>query len=153
MAATLAQGQNWELTPARRTPQFGAMLRVGARAIPVTEIQGFIASTETTKDRRPAFATLAVFGVMALFFLLGVLDLGWRQRFLAAAILFGGIALAALHDMAWLTASGIHRVEILTRSGETIRYATVDPREQQALIGALGAIVGKSGQPPANDPT
>jgi hypothetical protein len=127
----------WEITPADRTPQLGAMLRVGARAIPLNYVRGFIGSADGETDKKPAFAILAVFGIAALFFLLGVLDVGWRTRFLVAAVLFACIAISALHDLAWQTTSGIFRVEILTASGETIRYATVRQGEQQALLAAL----------------
>lgn len=136
-----APARTWDVTPASRTPHLGAMLRVGARAVPLSDIAGFIGSADSETDKKPAFATLAVFGVATVFFLIGVLDLGWRTRFLAAAILFGFIAVSALHDMAWMTTSGIYRVEILTRSGETIRYATVDAADQHALLQALARHV------------
>ncbi len=127
----------WEVSPAERTPGLGAVLRLGARAVPVSEIRGFIGSADLEIDRKPALATLAVFGLAALFFLLGVLDVGWRARFLAAAVLFALIALSAMHDLLWMTTSGLYRVEILTVSGETLRYTTIDPVEQQRLMTAL----------------
>jgi hypothetical protein len=127
----------WEVSPAERTPGLGAVLRLGARAVPVSEIRGFIGSADLEIDRKPALATLAVFGLAAVFFLLGVLDVGWRARFLAAAVLFGLIALSAMHDLLWMTTSGLFRVEILTGSGETLRYTTIDPAEQQRLMTAL----------------
>jgi hypothetical protein len=133
----------WELSPAERTPALGAVLRLGARAVPVSEISGFIGSSDLEVDRKPAFATLAVFGVAALFFLLGVLDIGWRTRFLAASCLFGLIALSALHDIVWMTTSGLFRVEILTASGETLRYTTIDPAEQQQLMTALERAIAR----------
>ena len=131
----------WELSPPERTPGLGAVLRLGARAIPVSEIRGFIGSADLEIDRKPALATLAVFGLAAVFFLLGVLDVGWRLRFLAAATLFALIALSALHDLLWMTTSGLFRVEILTASGETLRYTTVDPAEQQRLMTALDRAI------------
>jgi Family of unknown function (DUF6232) len=134
---------SWELSPAERTPGLGAVLRLGARAIPVSEIRGFIGSSDLEVDTKPAFATLAVFGVAALFFLLGVLDIGWRMRFLAASVLFGLIALSALHDMVWMTTSGLFRVEILTANGETLRYTTVDPAEQARLMTALDRAIAQ----------
>ena len=127
----------WEITSAEQTPGIGAMLRLGARAVPLSEVRGFVGSADREADKKPAFMTMAVFGIAAVLVLLGVMDIGWRLRFLAAAILFGGIALSALHDMAWMTTSGLYRVEVLTASGETIKFATVDQAEQQALMAAL----------------
>jgi hypothetical protein len=125
------------------------VLRLGARAIPLSDVAGFIGSVDNETDKKPAFATLAIFGLVAVFFLIGVLDLGWRTRFLAAASLFGLIALSAIHDMMWQTTSGIYRVEILTRSGETLCFATVNAGEQTALMQALGRHVVTA--KPAND--
>jgi hypothetical protein len=133
----------WELSPPARTPGLGAVLRLGARALPVSEIRGFIGSSDLEVDKKPAFATLAVFGVAAVFFLLGVLDIGWRTRFLAASSLFGLIAVSALHDMVWMTTSGLFRVEILTASGETLRYTTIDPSDQQRLMAALDRAIAR----------
>jgi hypothetical protein len=131
----------WEISPAERTPQLGAMLRLGARAVPISQVRGFIASADREADKKPAFAVLAVFGIAALFFLLGVVDVGWRARFLVAATLFACIALSAFHDMAWLTTSDVYRVEVLTAQGETLRYATVNAQEQEALLATLERLV------------
>jgi hypothetical protein len=129
---------SWELSPAVRTPHLGPVLRVGARAIPVRDITGYIGSADNDTDKKPAFATLAVFGLATMFFLLGVLDLGLRTRFLLGAVLFGIIGLSALHDLAWLTTSTIYRVEIHLASGEVVRYATIHQTKQAALLNALG---------------
>ncbi len=143
MTARSAPPLSWELSPPERTPGLGAVLRLGARALPVREICGFIGSSDLEIDRKPAYATLAVFGVAAMFFVLGVVDIGWRTRFLVAAGLFGLIALSALHDMAWMTMSGLFRVEILTVSGETLCYTTIDPLEQERLMLALEKVVAR----------
>jgi hypothetical protein len=129
---------SWELSPAMRTPHLGPVLRVGARAIPVRDIKGYVGSADSDTDKKPAFATLAVFGIATLFFLLGVLDLGWRTRFMLGAVLFATIAASALHDLAWLTTSTIYRIEIYLASGDVVRYATVDRIKYEALIDALG---------------
>ena len=145
------QRLSWEITPPEHTPGLGAMLRIGARAVPVSQIRGFIGSADREVDTKPALATLAVFGVAAMFFLLGVLDIGWRARFLAAFALFVGIALSALHDMMWLTTSGLFRVEVLTASGETLRYTTNDPTEQERFLAALDTAMARPRA--ANDDT
>jgi hypothetical protein len=88
-------------------------------------------------------AMLVVFGIGAMFFLLGVMDIGWRARFLAAFLLFAGIALSALHDMVWLTTSGLFRVEVLTASGETLRYTTIDGVEQERFLAALDTVLAR----------
>lgn len=141
--ATTTPPTTWEITPAEHTPALGAVLRIGARAIPLREVRGFIGSADREADMKPAYATLAVFGVAAMFFLLGVLDIGWRARFLAAFALFTGVALSALHDMAWLTTTGLYRVEVLTASGETLRWTTIDPAEQSRLLAALDRAIEK----------
>jgi hypothetical protein len=141
---------SWELSPAIRTPHLGPVLRVGARAIPIRDIKGYVGSTDSDTDKKPAFAALAVFGIATLVFLLGVLDLGWRTRFLLAAVLFVTIAASALHDLAWLTTSTIYRVEIYLASGDIVRYATIDRIKYEALIDALGMTALKR-QSAAND--
>jgi hypothetical protein len=117
------------------------MLRVGARAVPVSEVCGVIGSAEHERDPKPAFATLAVFGLIACAFLVGVVDMGWRTRFLVGAVCFGAIGLAALNDITWLTRRGIYRVEVLLRSGESLRYATIDADDQQRLLTAVGRLI------------
>jgi hypothetical protein len=130
--------RGWEVSPAAQTPALGPMLRIGARAVPIHDVCGVVGSAEHEKDRNPAFATLAVFGLIACAFLVGVVDLGWRERFLVGAVVFGTIGLAALNDITWLTRRGIYRVEVLLHSGETLRYATIDPEDQQTLLTAIG---------------
>jgi Family of unknown function (DUF6232) len=133
----------WELTPAAWTPSLGSMLRVGARAIPVRDIRGFIGSADHDKDKKPAFAVMGIFGLVAVIFLLGVIDIGWRQRFLVGAIMFGLIAISALHDIAWQTLAGLYRVEILTANGESLSFTTVDAKEQAALLTVLEQVVAR----------
>jgi hypothetical protein len=134
---------SWEITAPEHTPGLGAMLRIGARAVPVSQIRGFIGSADREVDTKPALATLVVFGVAAMFFLLGVLDVGWRARFYAAFALFAGIALSALNDMLWLSTTGLFRVEVLTASGETLRYTTIDPVEQERFLAALDTVLAR----------
>ena len=134
----------WEILPSGRTPTVGELLRLGPRAIPVGDIRGFVATTDLEADKKPAIATMTVFGVIGMLFLFGVIDIGMRARFLVAAILFGSIALSALNDILWLTTSGIYRVDVLTAGGESVRFATVDPHEHAALMAALGGIVGRN---------
>jgi hypothetical protein len=131
----------WEITPAGKTPGLGAMVRIGARAVPLLQVRGVIGSLDRDTDRRPALLTVALFGVIACVFLFGVVDLGWRERFLLGAVVFGGIGLMALNDLMWLSTGGIYRVEILLASGETLRYATVDPADQERLLNAVGRHV------------
>ncbi len=140
--------ETWELLPAGRSPALGELLRLGDRAVPVVEIRGFVASTEHERDGKPALVTVAVFVAAALLFLIGVADIGWRTRFLVATAVFGGIALTALNDLFWMTETGLFRVEILTTSGETIRYTTVDGAAHMRLMTVLGAIVGANSAKP-----
>lgn len=142
MTAPALPRLTWEISPPEQTPGLGAVLRLGSRAIPVSDIRGVIGSSDREVDGKPALATLVVFGVVAMFFLLGVLDIGMRTRFLVASCLFGLIALSALHDLAWMTTSGLFRVEILSASGETLRYTTIDPAEQERLMTALDRAMG-----------
>jgi hypothetical protein len=136
--ATAVATRGWDVTSAAHTPALGPMLRIGARAVPVRDVCGVVGSAEHETDRNPAFVTLAVFGLIACVFLVGVADIGWRTRFLVGAVVFGAIGLAALNDMAWLTRRGIYRVEVLLHSGETLRYATIDVEDQQRLLTAVG---------------
>jgi hypothetical protein len=142
--ALLPHQRTWEVLPGR-SPAVGELLRLGSRAVPLGDIRGFVASADKETDRKPALVTLAVFGVVALFFLFGVLDIGWRTRFLAATCLFGFIAVSALNDIAWMTQTGLYRVDVLTARGETICFTTVDEAEQATLIATLGGIVGRNG--------
>lgn len=139
-----ANAAKWEILPHGRTPAVGEMLRVGPRAVPASDIRGFVATTDRQSDKKPALATMVIFGGVGMLFLFGVIDIGMRARFLVAAILFGAIALSALNDMFWLTTTGIYRVDILTAGGKSVRYATVDPADHAALMAALGGIVGRN---------
>jgi hypothetical protein len=141
----MAMPPDWEVL-AGRGPILGPMLRLGPRAIPVSEIRGFLASADIETDKKPAFLAVGVFALIAFLFLIVVFDLGWRARFLAGAAVFGGIALSALHDLAWLTTSGLYRVEVLT-TGATIRFTTVDANEHARLLEALAAIVERNSAP------
>ncbi len=131
----------WEVTTADRTPHLGPMLRLGSRAIPISQIRGFIGTADREADKKPAFAVMVVFGIAAIFFILGVMDIGWRPRFLVAAALFSGIAVSAFHDIAWMTTSTLFRVELLTTNGETLRHATIDLEQHQALLAELKRLV------------
>lgn len=135
---------SWELLAGGRAPSVGALLRLGQRAAPVSDIRGFVASTDLGEKRRPALMLMALFAGVGLLFLVGVIDIGLRARFLVAAILFGSIALIALNDMLRLASGGVFRVDVLTAGGETFRHATTDIEEHASLLAALGAIVGQN---------
>jgi hypothetical protein len=135
---------SWELLASGRTPVVGPLLRLDTRAVAVGDIRGFVATTDLQGKRAPAIATMAVFAIVGLLFLAGVIDIGMRGRILVAAILFGSVALAALNDMMQLAMSGVFRVDVLTAGGETFRHSTTDAAEHAALLAALGTIVGQN---------
>jgi hypothetical protein len=141
MAGADGRQATWEIIPAGRSPAVGALLRIGERAIPVGDIRGFVGSCDGGRDRGPALATLIVFGAAALVFLVGVVEIGWRPRMLAATVVLGAIGATALNDLTWLTQSVFYRVEILTGNGVE-RFTTADEGEQMRLMETLRRIVG-----------
>jgi hypothetical protein len=136
--APAANSPAWEITPAGKTPGLGAVVRIGARAVPLADVRGFVGSVEPQADHRPALAVLAVFGSAAVLFLVVVFDFGWRERFVLGAVVFGAIGATALNDLTWLSQGRLYRVEMRLASGERLRYTCLDPADQQRLLTALG---------------
>jgi hypothetical protein len=140
MSAT-PRSDAWEITPAALTPGLGPMLRIGARSVPTSQISGVVGSLDQDRGRRPALFLMCAFGLIAMVFLWGVVDVGWRTRFLLGAVVFGAIGLSAISDLLWNSTTGVYRVEVLLADGDSLRYATNDPAEQHRLLSMVARHV------------
>lgn len=127
-----------------RTPAVGTLLRLDYRAVPVTDIRGFVATVDHEPRRLATNLLLGAFGLIGLVFMMGIADTGMRGRYLGGAMVSVAIVVAIVEEMTRLTTSGVFRVDILTNGGETLRHTTPDVDDHTALLAALGAIVGRN---------
>jgi hypothetical protein len=118
------------------------LLRLDHRAVPVSDIRGFVATTDHEPRRKTTMLLLGAFGLAGAAFLLGIVDTGMSGRYLGGAVVCVAVVIAALEEMMRLTTSGVFRIDILTSGGETLRHSTPDVDDHAALLAALGSIVG-----------
>ena len=113
-------------------------LRLAGRLIDRREIVGAHASRIEERDTAGAMLIFAVFLLVTAVIVIGVFELGWRTRYLLAAVLCGMIALTGLQDMRQASLVRTFDVDVHLSSGETVSITMAEEREARALISALG---------------
>ncbi|MEM9028211.1 MAG: hypothetical protein AAGC70_07560 [Pseudomonadota bacterium] len=93
------------------------------------------------RDHLGALLNAVAYAAVATLALVLVLKLGWHDRFLIAAICFGGIALMALSDTFVIKTVRYYRLETRV-NGATLTYVTPDLEDaRQTLAAARGDLM------------
>ena len=117
-------------------------LRIGAREIAVADIATVAEERVTARDIEGLALIGAAFAMLAVLALIGVVALGWRERFLIGSAVLAGLAAASWTEVAGLRPIRYRRLHITTRSGARLVLASADDREVEALAAALGVRLG-----------
>lgn len=115
----------------------GERLRVGGRTIALGDIRSHSWSIINERDRDGYWLLVAVFCLVAWTCMFGVLEIGWRTRFLLGAGLAALIVVTAFEDIWRASRVELHEIDILLVSGDRLVFSTGDAREAGALATAL----------------
>ena len=118
----------------------GCTLYTGTRAIRLADVAAFEAEGLSEKDLSTAFATIAVFSGVAAFFGFGVVEIGWRARFLLEGVLFGAIAVCAAAELFSARRQTLYTFVIRMRDASSATFVTADTAEARAVQAALLAF-------------
>ncbi len=107
----------------------GGVIALGSRAIQGDEIAAYEAASSERRDIASPLVTACGFGMVAAIVALVVLGPGLRWTLLLAAGTFALVALSAFDDLRWGTRVRIFTLDVVTHTGERIRFATPDAAE------------------------
>ena len=110
---------------------------MGSRTLHLDEIAQFEAASTEQRDVISPMVTICGFGMVAAIVALAVLGPGLRWTLMLAAGTFALVAVSALDDLRWGSRVRIFTLDVLTRSGERIRFATPDAAELTRLVKLL----------------
>lgn len=107
--------------------------------MPISDIENV--SGHALRDRPIAglAVTASVFMLAAVLVALLVFDFGWRQRFLLATGFLAFLALAAVSEVLRAKPQTFCEIDIKTRSGRSMTFASADPDEVDDFMAALAA--------------
>lgn len=108
-------------------------LRFGHRFIALGEVSGYRVCRQRVRDRSGSIAIILASTVGALIFAVGVIEHGWRTRFLLGAGVCALIGLSALEDICKAKPIDRYRFDVRLRNGESVTYVTADPAETTRL--------------------
>jgi Family of unknown function (DUF6232) len=122
--------RGFEVSPERE-------LKFGRHVVPLDQVAEYAPVHEKARDLDSTLATMAVFLGAAAFFMVLVFEIGWRERFLVAALLFAVIAAAAIIDLLRSSQIHLYRLAITLADGETVELVTAD---REMLMGVLHVL-------------
>lgn len=125
----------WEVLEPDATGQ--GRLRLGARIVPLADVVGFRATSTTELNVDGHLAAVGLFLAAGALFLIPVAMAIAHPRFMVGAVLFFGIGIMILVDIAKGHRNIVHRVEIRLADGSEASFASVDPTICQGLALAL----------------
>jgi hypothetical protein len=114
-------------------PQF----RFGHRLIAPDAVSGYRLSRHRHWDRGGSLAIMLAGAAGALIFAAGVIEHGWRTRFLLGAGVCALIALSALEDLFKARPTEHYRFGVRLTSGESLTYVSTDQAETVRLEAQL----------------
>jgi len=115
----------------------GRVLWIDTVAVDLETVVGVEASGFSEKDLSTAFATIAIFSGVAAVMVFGVVEIGWRVKFLLEGVLFGSIALCAVAELFSARRNTLFRFRLSLADGRMVEFATADRAAALALKAAL----------------
>lgn len=135
-------------TPGRITPRQqvrhgldpdGRTLHCGETSVPLEKVASYEVTGLSEKDLSTAFATIAVFSTVAALMTFGVLEIGWRTRFLFEGILFGAIGVCAVAELFSSRRQTLFTFELQLEDGRAVTFVTADAEQARRINRALDA--------------
>ena len=116
------------------------VVNVGPYRLNRDDIQACSMTTVSERDAAGRMWTLALFAGWGLVMLLGVVEFGWRTRFLLGTGVLGAIALMAGVEALKLKPITHYRLDIALKGGRLVRYATASRTDAEVLTAELNAV-------------
>lgn len=117
----------------------GAILYSGAEVVDLTRVVHLDALGLSEKDLSTAFATIAIFSGVAALFIFGVVEIGWRVKFLLEGVLFGAIAVCAVAELFSARRNTLYTFKLTLDDGRMVTFVTADRAEAYAVKAAIDA--------------
>lgn len=114
-------------------PAKGHWIELGSLRLPREEIVGCRIEDVVERDTAGKLATLGLFFAAALVLLLGVVEFGWRTRFLIGAVVLGTIAAVSGMEALGINRIVYYRLDVLLKDGRRVGYTTASRADAEAL--------------------
>lgn len=115
-----------------------AILRIGTRRIPVAAIRAVTREEVADRDVGGLVVMAGAFAFSAAIFVVGVIDIGWRTRFLLGAIILFGLAYMSLKESFGVQPVRYVRLRLALPEGDVV-FTTPDRADASALEARIAA--------------
>ncbi|MGQ0674327.1 MAG: hypothetical protein ACT4N2_15815 [Hyphomicrobium sp.] len=144
MATILTQASAPAMWSIERGPGGEKLVRLGARRIAVSDIRGVKVERESERDIGGLVVMGGAFLLAAAVFVIGVVEIGWRTRFLVGAVILLALAFVSLGETRRIDPVRFVRLRIATPAGDVV-FTTADEIDALALERCLAAERGAEG--------
>ena len=137
------------ISPAGKAPRAWEMLgraddphlRLGQRVVRLRDIAEIRADDRLDRHIGGLIASCNVFLAIACMCCVGVVEFGWRTRFLLAAVACLLLGATSLMQLAGKPAARLYRLRFVFRSGATVLWSTPDQRAMAELKADRKSVV------------
>jgi hypothetical protein len=134
-----ASNRPWDISPAA-----GGTLRIGSQHLLLAKVHGIAASAREERDFLGCLLNYSAYLIVAAIFLVLVVQVHWRERFLLGTLFFALVGFTSLIDI-WRTKGiRLYQLAITLTDGNSIIFTSVDPTEVDRLAAALRPACGSS---------
>ena len=131
----------WALELASGDSRGGEILRLGQQRVALSDIAGVSREDVVETDMKGKALMAFWFILAASLFVMGVVEWGWRTRFLLASFVTFAIAMTCLSEAARPARIGIVRLTIRLKTGGAISFASPHPDDASRLEDLIGRRV------------
>ncbi len=115
----------------------GAHVVIGERLVPRSAIRSVVVIRQTERDIDGQLFNFSVYLLIAAVFLIAVVEMGWRTRFLLATGFFAAVGLMSLVDVITANRLAYWRIDVTLDTGETIPLAVHTEAQRDRWLGYL----------------
>jgi len=116
-----------------RTASGRPRVQIGAHAVDADAVTSLAAYGREDRDDDGQLLGFCIYLIAATLVAVGVLVMGWRERFLIFTVLIGGIGFMCLHDVLLAKPVRVYCLDIGLADGRRITFIHPDEREVARL--------------------
>ena len=114
-----------------------AGMTIGSLKVPLTHIRSINWSAEETQSSSGELLLGILYLIITVGVLVGVVEFAWASRFMAMAVIAGGIAVASLVHALRAPVLSSYRCDITLASGYTLSWSTADMTLAERVASAM----------------
>lgn len=121
------------------------LLCLGSKTVHLADIHSFKVEECIERDVNGLLLAGAGFSIFGTIFLMGVIDYGWRERFLLGFVILLILGIASILEAPGINAARFQELTITTGDGRNVRFSCADVNEMARLTAFLQSVVVSRG--------